>query len=214
LRRIGQSPNDGQGLSIGAFDTIVAGILSTGEVNHALRYSQRSVPTTNEPFMNDEQQNAIFQKMPPSVQTRVTTVYQRLASTMEADAAALVTLKGHLILEEQLSFMIERIVLNPEQIAEARLSFAQKRALVRAMFPGSDNQMWDVIGSLNKLRNVLAHSLQGTRRVEATKAVRASYRQALGGLDANEVANDFDLLQSAIAHSVGYLIGLSSGASD
>ena len=112
--------------------------------------------------MNDEQQNAIFQKMPPSVQARVTTVYQQLASTMEADAAALVTLKGHLILEEQLSFMIERVVLNPEQIAEARLSFAQKRALVRAMFPGSDNQVWAVIGSLNKLRNALAHSLQGT----------------------------------------------------
>ena len=106
--------------------------------------------------MDDEERSAIFQKMSPSVQERVVTLYQRLVASMEADSAALIVLKGHLILEEQLSLMIEKLAPQPEHIVEARLSFAQKRSLLRAMIPNSANQVWAVIGNLNKLRNALA----------------------------------------------------------
>jgi hypothetical protein len=76
------------------------------------------------------------------------------------DDLTLITLKGHLLIEEILERIIRTIVAHGELLDDARLSFAQKTALARSMcWTKHDSDMWDLIVSINSLRNEFAHQL-------------------------------------------------------
>jgi hypothetical protein len=54
--------------------------------------------------------------------------FLRLVGHLEDDRAAVVTLKGHLVLEEKITAAIEKFVFHSEHLDAARLTFAQKLA--------------------------------------------------------------------------------------
>src|SRR5690349_1914719 len=73
------------------------------------------------------------------------------------DELALVVLKGHLLLEEQLERIISKFLLHPEYLERANLRFAQKVALARTMsLDEQENSMWELLLAVNGLRNELA----------------------------------------------------------
>ncbi len=72
----------------------------------------------------------------------------------------LLILRGHLILEQQLTLLIEEFLKDKEALDEARLSFAQKLALARALVGGSiKHSPWTAAKELNRVRNHFAHQL-------------------------------------------------------
>lgn len=73
----------------------------------------------------------------------------------------LIVLKGHLIMEEQLQWIIEDTLRQPEILQDARLEAQQKIVLAQAFFAGGpDELMWKNISRLNSLRNKFAHTLE------------------------------------------------------
>lgn len=72
-------------------------------------------------------------------------------------------LTAHLLMEEALRDFCYRKVRHHKYLLEARLSFNQVFHLAHAMsiFPQGDfDEIWDAIGQLNKLRNMMAHELE------------------------------------------------------
>lgn len=73
-------------------------------------------------------------------------LFLRLIGQLESDDAALVVLKGHLVIEERLTVVIEKFVFHPEHLEQVRLTFAHKLALARSLSLDEDkNSMWSLI---------------------------------------------------------------------
>lgn len=78
----------------------------------------------------------------------------------------LLVLKGHLLVEQFLTSLIESYCWKPEFLEDARLSFFNKVKLVRCfvMHPMPDDSIWDNVERLNRLRNELAHKWKPEKR--------------------------------------------------
>ena len=125
---------------------------------------------------------------------------------LESDDAALIVLKGHLVLEERLTAVIEKFVFEPDFIDRARLSFAQKVAIARSMsLDQSRNSVWELIDKLNTLRNKLAHSLDGEPRAKALQAVRDAFQKEVAEVHQEGQEDERVLLSGAISMCLGFV---------
>ncbi|WP_376694484.1 hypothetical protein [Wenzhouxiangella sp. EGI_FJ10409] len=81
------------------------------------------------------------------------------------DDLTLIVLKGHLLVEEQINGLIGDNVIDEKPLERARLTFAQRIALVRALVPPSrvSSLKLDATEKLNSLRNELAHNLSSEK---------------------------------------------------
>jgi hypothetical protein len=72
----------------------------------------------------------------------------------------LIVLKGHLLVEEAINGLIDEHLSNPAALASARLGFAQRLAVLRALLSEGAFEHWlDSAEKLNTLRNRMAHQL-------------------------------------------------------
>lgn len=126
------------------------------------------------------------------------------------DESALVILKGHLVIEETLTEIIDTFVHHGEQLEGARLTFAQKVALARSMsLDEYNNEMWQLVLAVNSLRNEMAHALQSSKRVTKTKAL-LDLHKSLGGqwsMSDGSTPPEHILLSFALSYSLGFLSG-------
>jgi hypothetical protein len=134
----------------------------------------------------------------------------------EVDDLAQIVLKGHLVMEGLLTEAIETFLLHGEFAETARLQMHQKINLCRGISTSDqNNKMWDLISSVNNLRNALSHSLAPDRREKAIQKLRIVYEQgfkdmpfAVKGIPKN-IEKDFPadsaLCLYAIAGCLGYL---------
>jgi hypothetical protein len=76
------------------------------------------------------------------------------------DDLALIVLKGHLLIEEVLVELARLALPQPQYLDEARLRFHQLACVVRAVVPRKSNDCWQLVFSLNALRNDLVHNLE------------------------------------------------------
>lgn len=80
----------------------------------------------------------------------------------------LIILKGHLLIEEQIWYLIKNRVENETALTEASLTSHQKICLAEALtdeFSEDVNKgkwVWNAIKKLNKLRNDIAHNLSAS----------------------------------------------------
>jgi len=85
----------------------------------------------------------------------------------ETDDLSLLTLKGHLLVEEILDVLIKSHCQEPQHLDNVEIRFLVKakiaRALTGGLFPDS---MWLMIEALNTVRNDLAHSLESKKLKE------------------------------------------------
>lgn len=125
------------------------------------------------------------------------------------DEVAHVLLKGHLLIEEALSEVLAQYVFHREHLAEARLTFAQKTQLARALCLRKNTfGEWDLISAINSLRNDLAHRLNSSDRDKKLAKVKDLYIREAGGFDmVEEVKKESEavILLYACAHSAGFL---------
>jgi hypothetical protein len=82
----------------------------------------------------------------------ITDRFSRLMSRLQD--MTLLVLKGHLLIEEQLEYFLEQATRAPGQLVDARLSYAQKLQLVRAL-SGMSGEMFDFAKAINGIRNSL-----------------------------------------------------------
>lgn len=77
----------------------------------------------------------------------------------------LMILKGHLLIEEQIDFLVKNRIPKPSALIGARLTSHQQICLAEALveeisLDGSDQWLWAAIKKLNKIRNEIAHHLE------------------------------------------------------
>ncbi|MBE3714144.1 hypothetical protein HJ190_23140 [Vibrio parahaemolyticus] len=90
----------------------------------------------------------------------------------------LTILKCHLLVEEALTELLADKSESPKYILEARLTFANKLQISRALTDTScEPWVWTAISMLNKTRNRLAHNLTSSE-VEADVAKFVSFIQS------------------------------------
>ena len=101
----------------------------------------------------------------------------------EVDDVAQIVLKGHLVMEGLMTEAIETFLLHSEFVEVARLQAYQKIAICRAISTSDhDNKMWELVSSVNALRNALSHSLDPDRRAKAVQKLRTVYEQQFKGM--------------------------------
>jgi hypothetical protein len=135
---------------------------------------------------------------------------ERFRTEMEnVDEVAHVLLKGHLLLEESLSAILDQYVFHREHLDDARLTFAHKIHLARAVCLRKNTfGEWDLISAINSLRNDLAHRLNSPERTKKLARVKDLYfREAAGYERIEEVKKESDavVLFNACAHCAGFL---------
>jgi hypothetical protein len=78
----------------------------------------------------------------------------------DTDDLALVVLKGHLLVEEVLVELAGLVLPHSQYLEDARLRFHQLACVVKAAVPSKPNDCWQLVFSLNSLRNDLVHNLE------------------------------------------------------
>ena len=136
---------------------------------------------------------------------------QRFREEMErVDELAHVLLKGHLLIEEALTRILEQYVFHREHLGEARLTFNQKMHLARSLcLRKCAFGEWDLIAAINSLRNELAHRLQSPEREKRFSRVKAIYLREIeqfGELvEVVKGQTDANVLMNSMAHCTGFL---------
>lgn len=83
---------------------------------------------------------------------------------------------GHLLIERYMDKALSRLLNNPKPIVEARLSFAQKIALVEAFDACPSAPQWKVLRVFNRLRNELVHNLPREKMLAILRDFEAEFR--------------------------------------
>jgi hypothetical protein len=79
----------------------------------------------------------------------------------EGEDLQLLILKGHLLAEEQLFYLLRGLARDPQPLEEANLRFRHAALLCAAFVrDDSDRWVWQRLLELNKLRNAMAHQLE------------------------------------------------------
>jgi hypothetical protein len=91
----------------------------------------------------------------------------------EPDEMAIVVIKSHLLAEHYLDAILELLAYDHRPLdLDGNTGFAMKVKLVRAFTQFGSDDRWAVVDSLNKLRNMVAHSFKGPDREHALKKLR------------------------------------------
>ena len=100
-------------------------------------------------------------KIPPLSEDYIR-IHSRMHNHLPYEEDNLTTiLKGHLLIEEIISELVQRVGTNEKAIKDARLSFHQYACVAKAIYYEENNEwVWGAILKLNKIRNKLAHNLE------------------------------------------------------
>lgn len=147
----------------------------------------------------------------------VETALARFSEEMgKVDEIVHTLLKGHLLIEEALSRIIDQFVFHREHVADARLGFATKLNLCRALCLRKNGLgEWDLIAALNSLRNVVAHQLNSPEREKRTVRVKELYfREAaeMASVENLKGFGDAEIVMLACGHCVGFLSNFEGDA--
>lgn len=118
---------------------------------------------------------------------------------------ALITLKGHLLVEEILDDIIALHCKKPSALSEANMPFYLKARLAHALV-GDDSlpcQVWPMIDALRVLRNELAHKLDSPKLKTAVSKFIAITFGTTEHFD-KDASTDYNLKMS-MGYMYGYL---------
>jgi len=122
----------------------------------------------------------------------------------------LLVLKGHLLVEVFLTSLIEHYCWRPQFLKDAGLSFFNKAKLARCfvIHPMTDDEIWNNVELLNRLRNEIAHTWKGNKReglIRKFLDYRARQHNKSGPRSINLSTNE--KCAEEVALSISWLIG-------
>ena len=113
----------------------------------------------------------------------------------------LAVLKGHLLIEEMLTEVIMSMLPHPE-FFDVRAGFERKLALTGGLSWDQQNcHIWDLILTLNSLRNVVAHNLESSKLHQKLSRFRGMY---LTRFPHDVALTDDELITGAIGYCMGF----------
>ncbi|WP_152613289.1 hypothetical protein [Inquilinus limosus] len=123
-----------------------------------------------------------------------------------SDDVVLVTLKGHLIIEEILFAIAAVHFADPIWLQKARLRFAQLVPLVRGLIhvPIPD-EIWEMALKINSLRNSIAHNLEPKDISSQIKQLIATVKDKDGNLKWYDPKSDAEGLRWVVSYVMGGL---------
>lgn len=130
------------------------------------------------------------------------------------DDLSLIVLKAHLLVEEGLSELARVTLPHPSHLDNARLSFHQLACVVRAVNPRDDDKCWELIFSLNSLRNDLVHRLEPPQLKERLQKLFSIDLQAQPYLDVQidktqeSILSDAENLKMAVVSCLQFVNAL------
>lgn len=96
----------------------------------------------------------------------------------DTEDLSLIVLKGHLLVEEMLTELLEHILPFPQHIEALNLRFSHKVSIVRAACKHEENnKAWNLINTLNKTRNELIHNLEPPKLEKVLKNLFSIHKQ-------------------------------------
>lgn len=100
----------------------------------------------------------------------------------EKGDAVILTLKGHLIIEQLLIKMMEVTAANPTPLKKLnRLQFSTRLLLVRTLLVENERfKIWDLVEQLNSIRNEFAHRLTPRQIDKDIERFISTYTQVFG----------------------------------
>ena len=128
---------------------------------------------------------------------------------------ALIILKGHLLIEQQITALISHYCHSPTHVPDIRLSFSQKVSLSRALLTVSlPEYFWKVVDIINRLRNDLAHSLKPPKLQqhlqEAKKVAIEIAKMKNSTTSPSKLKTDEIVIVYLISYTHGLLSGIDS----
>lgn len=125
------------------------------------------------------------------------------------DDVAQIVLKGHLVMEELMNEALSTFLLHEEFLEPARLQFYQKLNLCRGISTSEhQNNMWNLIGAVNTLRNQLSHSLDSDLRSKRIESLASTYAQEFPELLSEKIegmSRESAICMMAISGCLGFL---------
>ena len=123
----------------------------------------------------------------------------------------LVTLKGHLLVEEQLDKLLYAICAEPQFLRKERITFDLKLKFVRAFYGDgrfSAGSPWAALAALNKVRNSLSHRVEDPNFDHYVAEFLRLTERAGSGSDPNSKT------EVRFGGALGWLMGFLAGAAD
>lgn len=121
------------------------------------------------------------------------------------DDTAVIILKGHLLVEEHLGRILDVGLPHPERIEKERFRYLQLLHIVRSLAP-QDHPAFDLIITLNALRNHLAHSLAADKRRQKVQQFLDQFL-ALGPPAESIAIVKGGVEVNAVACAIGFCLG-------
>jgi hypothetical protein len=133
----------------------------------------------------------------------------------DTDDLSFIVLKGHLLIEEMLVELRDKLLPHSKYLDELNLSFRQLTSIVRAASSTQDiNQGWDLIFMVNNVRNELIHNLEPDKIEKLLTKLFTIYRNVnvLPGLDRSRehLATASERLRWVIQDCMRFLASLLS----
>ena len=122
----------------------------------------------------------------------------------DTDDLALITLKGHLLVEEILDDIIIHHCKKPSVLSGVRIGFQLKAQIAHALVGDSlPHQVWPMVDALRVLRNELAHKLDSPKLEQVVSKFVAVTFGMIGQPDAH--ASVAQNLKMSMGYMYGYL---------
>jgi hypothetical protein len=125
------------------------------------------------------------------------------------DDVVQIVLKGHLVIEELMTESIEHFLFHKEFLEQGRFQFHQKLLICRAMSVSDhNNPMWNLLGSINSLRNHLSHSLDSAERAKRIESLNSTFSQQFPDHlpeNLDPMPKEAAICMLAISGALGYL---------
>lgn len=115
----------------------------------------------------------------------------------------LVVLKAHLLSEEILREFCAVITVRPEILREARLSYKQTMLVAKSFFDEREDWIWTVLSKLNRMRNLMAHSLEPT--LQEYESCRGAIINAVLSRSKQSQQNPNKNFKSSLEYALGFL---------
>jgi hypothetical protein len=130
----------------------------------------------------------------------------------ETDDLTLIVLKGHLLVEEQLVDLVNRVMPNPQFLP--KFTFYNLARVARAAYPRHPEfPVWELILKLNQLRNDLAHKLESGQRQATLTELFDIHDHVTPGIEFDRSGessmSDAQRLRIVIADSMMFLMSLA-----
>ncbi|NQD94080.1 hypothetical protein HP532_15635 [Pseudomonas sp. CrR25] len=120
--------------------------------------------------------------------------------------STIIVLKGHLLSEELMNDLINKILPHPEHIKNCRFNYSQTLSLAKAVSDDErhDKWVWSGLKKLNDIRNAYSHNLEP----EKINDKEAEFTRFIEEYTSKGVRDGYTELASAVLHLLTALLAI------